>query len=247
MDVNELCDQKLVDSVFMPIKKKFPTLEKDIEQIEFTFKNSCYNKNRLIEDINRSRNGFEFPDDDTALKIANSMGLKKSKTKFEMHIPLTLWADIIIFELNAFSTNVIRTANFLLRFKLKHWDAKSYSSYPSVGQYFNDISKKKRIYEKEVFYKEFKHHYDNWIKDINKLRNKIIHGYIIREMQSQLIIRYRRIDETEVKTEGDQTITIPQYEILNIETYVTERTELLRNLIDEFFREFSRSGTVRQK
>lgn len=238
MDVNELCDQKLVDSAFMPIKKRFPTLKEEIEQIEFTFKNSCYNKNRLIEEINRSRNGFEFPDNGKALKNANSMGLTKPKTKFELKIPLTIRADIIVFELNAFLTNVIRTVNFLLRFKLKYWDKKSYTQCPSIGQYFNDRSKKKEVYEQEFFYKELKHHYDQWIKDINKLRNRITHESIIQEMQCYLIIRYMRINETTVKTEGDEIHGISGYGVQNIENYVTERINLLSILIDEFFQDF---------
>lgn len=118
---DNLVEQDRVDTLFKPLEKENEKHLQEIEQLKFILKNCYYNKNRLIEEINRSNAGFGFSDKETLKRIANSIGLK-SETELEMGIPITFWADILMFEFHAFVSNVIRCCNFLTIFKLKNVD-----------------------------------------------------------------------------------------------------------------------------
>jgi len=240
MDANDLCDQKLVTSVFRPIKGQFPRLNEEIEQIEFLFKNACYNKNKLIEEINKSRKGISFPRDKDVLEIASAMGLRKAKQTLSLGVPFVVWADIIVFEFHACLGNIMRTVNFLLSFKLKYWDKIKYEKPPSIAQYVHSNAWQK--YGSQKYYPDLKDEYYGWIKEVSGIRNKIEHRHIIKKMQGHIIFTYQRTSESSVKTTGNMIVGIPEYHVTSIENYVIESLASLKDLIESFFEDFSPEG-----
>ena len=47
--IDNLCNQKIVNETFIPIKERINSLKNDIEEIELLFKNCWYNFNRMKE------------------------------------------------------------------------------------------------------------------------------------------------------------------------------------------------------
>lgn len=239
VDYDKLVGQDRVDVIFKPLEKEHGKHLQEIEELEFLFRNCCYNKNRLIEEIDRSRAGFGFPNNETAKKFADSMGIKKPKDRFEMGIPITLWADIIIFEFHAFLSNIIRCCNFLAIFKLKNVDKIQDTKYVTIGRYYWGKLEKK-IKDKGGLHDFIMAQYQGWIADVNHIRNEIIHEYmkLVREMQGYLIFSYERISENSMETKGDIKVGIPEYKIENLETYVSGILGKLESFIKEFVEKF---------
>ena len=237
---DKLVQQDRVNTLFKPLEEKHGKHLQEIEELKFLFENCCYNESRLMEEINRSRAGFSFPNNETAKKFADSMRLKKLGDKLEMGIPITLWADILIFEFHAFLSNVIRCCNFLTSFKLKNVDKIQDTRNVSIGRYYWGKLKNKIKYKGDL-HDSIMAQYKEWIEDVNDIRNEIIHDYmkLMREMQGYLIFSYERISEDSIKTKGDIKVGFPKYKIENLETYVSETLGKLESFIKEFFKKFS--------
>lgn len=226
MDFNELCSQELVDSIFVPLKTQNPNLKEDIEEIEFLFKNCCYNFNRIREEIIRSNQGFDKSMDSQKEEV-----LKKFPIK-EMKIPITLWQDIIVFEFQSFLTNVMRTINFLVKFNIKNKENKILKNYPTIWAFL--YGEHSDEYKKYYFYPELKKSYIKWIEEIKKLRDKVTHRYLIKKMVGFLVFKWERSNE-EIKPEGETIVGIHEYNIDNIEIYCNEKLRKLGDLIKNYF------------
>ena len=237
VDYDKLVGQDKVDALFKPLEEKYEDHKEEIEELKFLFKDCCYNESRLMGEINRQRAGFSFPDDETVKKTAKSMGLKKPKDKFELGIPITLWADILMFEFHAFVSNMIRCCNFLTLFKLKNVDKIKDTKYVTIGKYCTGQIEKK-IKNKGDLHDFLITQYQEWIKEVNDIRNEIIHEQIIREMQGYLVFSYERISGDSVKPRGDIKVGIPEYKIENLETYGFGILGKLGSFIREFFEKF---------
>lgn len=233
---DKLVQQDRVDALFKPIEKGHENHLQEIEELKFLFKNCCYNENRLMEEINRTRSGFNLPDHETAKKIVNHTGIKK------IVIPTTMWADILTFEFHAFVINVIRCCNFLTLFKLRNVD--EIKDTISIGSYYqgwvNGETWFKKIRDGNALHDLVIKHYQEWIKKVNDIRNELIHEQIIIKIKCNLIFEYERISEDSIKPKGDVEMGIPEYEIVNIENYVHEISGKLESFIKEFFEKFGK-------
>lgn len=213
MDVNELCNQKRVDSLFIPIKDKNPKLKDKIEQIEFLFKNSIYNFNRLRGEIGRLNQGFNFPD---------------TPYYFQMKIPVTVWADILVFEFQSCLYNIIRTANFLTVFNVK--EINSINKVPSISQYVKD----KKNYSGSKNFKLFDTNYFGWIEDVNRVRNDFTHENLTKKIVGYMIMNRIKTGNS-VKEEGKFIVGIQEHNVDDFERYISERIDYLEKLILDFF------------
>ncbi len=131
MEINDLCEQERVNKIFISLREKYPEIKEKIEQIEFLFKNSCYNKNQMILELRRLNQGFEFPN---------------KQFSFEIKIPLTIWSDIIGFEFQSCLYNIILTINYMIIFNLNQIENLNLKDYPSIGKYQRENYSSHRLY-----------------------------------------------------------------------------------------------------
>ncbi len=216
MELDKLCEQKRVDNLFIPIKKKFPKLKEEIEQIEFLFKNSIYNKNRMLEELERSNEGFEF---------------QNNTFSFEMKIPIIVWQDIIGFEFQSCLYNLIRTINYILKFKLQQLDKKELKKYPSFATYVFSNKKDENLFDL------FSKNYYEWVLPINEIRNKLTHKFLVKKFQGFLFMK-QNISKEGIEREGKVEVGCQEYGCLNFEDFVEDKIKKLEKFIQEFFIKF---------
>ncbi len=234
IDYDKLVQQDRVDSIFNPILEKFGNHKEEIKELEFLFKNCCYNESRLMAEIERSREGISFPDEETKKKTAQTIGLKKVGDRAEVGIPTTFQADIMTFELHALLSNIVRCCNYFTKFKLKNVDKVNKFRTITIGGYYGG-KLKYLIKNRSNLHQFLRNQFDEWIKKLNKIRNEIIHEHIVREMRQDLIFIWKIIPGGSIDTKGDIKLAISEYNIGNLERYVTETVIKLELFIKEFF------------
>ena len=137
-EINNLCNQKIVNEIFFPIKEKFNYLKEDIEEVELLFKNCWYNFNSLVQRIKEIEEEIEL-----------NPKIKETLQQYKENIPkeilriknMTIWEDTIIFEFHSFLTNVMRTINFVIKFNLKNKEKKALENYPPIRKFIENIKK----------------------------------------------------------------------------------------------------------
>ena len=228
MKPDELCNQELVNEIFIPIKKKS---KDNIEEIEFLFKNCCYNLNRMIMEINKISEEINVNPSLYSSEVLEKLpkGFELLKIRFD-----TVWEDMIVFEFQSFLTNFMRTINFLVKFDLKEAD-KMGGKYPTIGQFLHINNFEK--YKDHFFYSEFRSQFDNWIKNVNFHRGDITHKYIIKEMYGFLTCKIGSDEKGNPKPDEKVTVGIKEYDIENFESYCKEKLDKLKDLINKYFQE----------
>lgn len=240
VDYDKLVGQNRVDALFKPLGEKYEDHKEEIEELKFLFKNCCYNESRLMGEIERSRKGFGFPDDETKKKIAQSMGLKEVGDGIEIGLPTTLWSDILTFEVHALLSNIIRCCTYLTKFKMRNLDGLKNTRNVSVGKYYYWEQKEPdKIKDKGELHKFVIEQCKEWIKKVNKIRNEIIHERIVRGLNQDLIFIWKIIPGGSVETKGNIKLAIPEYNIDNLEEYVVETMGRLESFVREFFEKFA--------
>lgn len=236
IDYDELVQQSRVDSLFKPLKERFARHLEEIDELEFLFKNCCYNESRILGEINLLRAGFVPPSEETKVNVVKTFRLKNLGSKVEMGIPTTLWDDILLFEFHAFLSNIVRCCNFLTIFKMRRIDNTNSIKFISIGKYCNPKSGlQKKIKDKGKEHDLILSKYLEWVKDVNLIRDITTHEHIVLKIPSDLIFSYERISETTIEAKGNQKIIMPHYKIDNIEEYLSETLGKLESFIKEFF------------
>ncbi len=237
INYDKLVQQARVDSLFKPLKEEYEDNLEEIEELEFLFKNCCYNESRVIGEIDRSRSGFQPPSKEQKRNIANMFGLVKAGSKAELGVPVTVWSDMLVFEFHALLSNIVRCCNYATKFKLKNLDKAEDLRYITIGRYYNGGLDKKIKYYGQL-HNFLRSQYEGWIQKVSDIRNEVIHEHIIREMWGHLIFYYERTSGDTIEAKGDVTFKFNKYKVENLEEYVEEILGKLESFIEEFFKKY---------
>ncbi len=225
---DKLVGEKETRGLFDKFENLSAKYKGEIETLKFLYKNVQYNKFRFLEEFNRGE-GWKF--DENALKKLN-IG------KIEIKLPITVWQDILYFELNSFFFNVIRTINFCLELKLKKFDNLNIKKQVSIAQF---ISKKEECaYKNTLLFEFIESEYIRWISKINELRNKIVHENIVTQSQGYFNVSVNKEGES-YKKEEEKILSIPSYDIDNLEDFVKNTNEDLSKFLKIFLEELNKS------
>src|SRR3989344_668851 len=230
--IDNLCNQKLVDNVFIiHIKERHNSLKEDIEEIELLFKNCWYNFNNILERKKEIEDSIglnpSLPEKLKEVRELISPDVDIFKIKYD-----AIWEDIIIFEFHSFLANTMRTINFLVKFNLKNKEVKNSGRWETIGKFLSNLN------NKEVFYfNKLKEEFDNWIKDVNDKRGDITHKVAEKNMTGSLSVK------AEWDRDGNailiKKIKIENMGIEDLEEYCQDKLEKLKNFIESYFRVFN--------
>jgi hypothetical protein len=213
-----------MEKFFEEIKLKSKDGHDLIDAIEFLYKNAEYNLNNYIKEEEKDK-GWQFNPE-----TLKQLGIGSIK----MQIPLTVWTNIKFFEFNSFLTNVIRTINFILEFKLKYYDKKKFSKQITISNYLSLQNKK--FNESDILYQYLEKEYVSWIKRVNKLRNLVVHEKIIRQMEGNHNVTVQLKGE-EFVSETKKKFGVKEYEIEDLDKYIEETFANLNRFVEGFFPE----------
>jgi len=237
MDIDKLMSNeritKLDNEVIKKAKERYKDYENDIESIRFLFQNCCYNNNRLKEEFDRSRGGFGKPSQLELEKIVENFKIEKSKT-LNIGIPITFWAYIYLFEFHSLLSNLIRCCNFITKFKMELIDDFKPDKSPTISKYCCNFYKRQIKNNKEDLHRYLIKNFNEWIKNVNDIRNDVMHNFIEVSLKGRLLIKVTRT-ENEILYGGDVELSLPSLKVENIEKYSNECLDNLETFIRQFF------------
>jgi len=191
--------------------------------IELSLKNSFYNRNRLQEEWNRMNAGFESYTNEQNLEICKIFNVKPTQT-LEIGVPVTIKADIFTFEFTSFMTNIIRSCNFALAFKMRVFDNYSSKISPTIGRYCTGKMNSK-IKSRNQVHDLILQNYEDWIEKANELRNTVVHEYVQYHLPGYMVMRRTRVSEEEATYEAFMELSLEEHGIDDPIAYCNQTLE----------------------
>jgi len=226
--IDNLCNQKIVNETFFPIKEKFNSLKEDVEEIELLFKNCWYNFNGLMKRVKEIEESIRL-----------NPKIKETLQQYKEYVPkevmrfsnMTIWEDIIIFEFHAFLTNIMRTINFLIKFNLKNKEKRILESYPPIRK-FVENKNNENIY----YYSEIKKEFSEWISKVNDNRDDITHKWVKKRMRGTFSVISNWDNLGKINLTKNITAGILEHDIEDLEKYCQDKLDKLKKFIEQYFK-----------
>ena len=125
----------------------------------------------------------------------------------------------------------MRTLNFWVNFNLKNKEGKNLTKSETISGFVNNKDNQNVFY-----YSEIKKEFETWIKEINDRRRSITHKVVEKRMQGSFSVtaNWDNLDNVNLT----KNITIGILDIKDLETYCQDKLDKLKNLIQEYFKDY---------
>lgn len=212
-------------------------LDKRVRSINFILDSCRYRLRKIKEEIERHQR-FKEPGSSDQERLMEDLKAKGA-TRLEFGIPFTITFKpgqaTLLYEFNAFVTDTMTCVNYITDLKMWLLDGYTGKRAVTIARY-NSPGYRKNIKDKGRVHRLLVESYEDWLKNMNKLRNTIIHEYAEDKVSAIWQGEVRLTENSKLTYKNRMGLKLPDLSVDDLEVYCVENLKKLEGFVTKTLR-----------